>query len=134
MAERLRANGDVWIDTEKSEGDYGETAVAGYLFALRYAHQILADWDREYQRLCAGEWLTAWKQTANREKLSLGGRRSGAVRAKQSRLATVAIEAEFEQLMKLGHASHNVAAILAQKLGVTADHIRRIRRQSKKPT
>jgi hypothetical protein len=58
---------------------------------------------------------------------SIGGRRSGETRRKQSKVPTpIALRLEKERMVNQGKPSRDVSAILAKKYNCTTDHIRKL--------
>ena len=107
--------------------------VSGYLFCVDAAHTLLLNWDHELRRVADGEWLTLWRAGLQRRGAAEGGRKSAQTRARSQRAPTDKVVAMYRALQSQGHLERNIAATLASRLNVTADHVRRVYRASTKP-
>jgi hypothetical protein len=97
------------------------------------ATQLIAKWRRELFRLRSGDIRAQWRGNATVLGAARGGKKSGESRARQARLSAEAASAAFEALRKEGRAVRNIAGIVAQRHGVSADYVRRLLK-NKKPT
>jgi hypothetical protein len=105
-----------------------------YLHQLDAAYEVLGKWQAKFDQLRNEEMLLIWKQSAVMIGASEGGRKSGRTRGQKVAATPETVAAHYAQMMAEGRSERDVAALLAARFRVSPDHIRRLRRQSKKPT
>jgi len=123
---------DVWVAPSNPNKD-GGLSVGGYLFCVEFAHAIYAKRDLELGMLRYGHHLALWKADSQKLGASIGGIRSAETRRANRKVDPAKIVKDAESLVRAGQAERYVAGILASRLGVSRDYVRKILRDSKKP-
>lgn len=143
--ERLEIWAEDLIDEEIEElRNYGQKASLnrareswqlGFLFNVMEAHSVVCKWEEKLNQLRADEFLLMWKQVQVRRGARIGGAKAAQTKAKVRQASPDTVREHYERLLAQGHTERSIAAKVAERLNVTSDHVRRVRRLFKeKPT
>lgn len=130
FGELMGDSGDIWI-APSNPNKSGKLEVAGFLFAVEFAHSIYAKRELELGMLRHGHHLALWRAESQKLGASLGGKRSAATRQANRRADPGEIVCAAEKLLTDGQSERNIAGIIAARFGVTSDHVRKILRKAK---
>lgn len=93
-------------------------------FLLHDAHAVVCRWESELDALRSGDILSIWRHWA-----SVGGARRGGDKAASTRTRIAEPSRVLElrrRLIEEGRPAHNVASIIASRIGVSSNHVRSI--------
>lgn len=98
----------------------------GFFYEAAIAASVVGRWEERFNQLKGGEYLRQWKHGAVLRGASAGGK-AGA-RGRQV-VSPAHVWEQLDRLIQGGIGARDAPAIAAKRLGISADHVRRLRRQ-----
>lgn len=132
FGERMGESSHLWV-APPNPNKGGRLAVAGFLFSVEFAHAIYAKRELELGLLMGGHHLALWRADSQKLGASVGGVRSAEARRANRKADPAKIIKDAESLIQAGQSERYIAGIIATRIGVTSDYVRKILRESKKP-
>jgi hypothetical protein len=132
FGELMDESSDHWV-APSNPNKGGNLTVSGFLFSVEFAHSIFAKRELELAMLREGHHLSLWKADSQKLGARVGGMRSAETRRLNRKVDPVKIVSDAETLVRAGQDRRYVAGIIAARIGVSSDYVRKILRDSKMP-